>query len=155
MPQAPLPTPRGRGLCPWLRPSGLVVPSMSRRTCAATRRTVDRKVSGDFSCDLRVYHFGSALWESRVLRRVAWGCGSGSWEGSCGAFLEPSVVGLNPPSSGPGCAVSDAARAPSATQGCPCIARALRGHGIVSSYLPNILRHQGHDCILFSLSSVT
>src|SRR5215218_11028571 len=135
MPQAPLPTPRGRGLCPWLRPSGLVVPSMSRRTCAATRRTVDRKVSGDFSCDLRVYHFGSALWESRVLRRVAWGCGWGSCEGSCGAFLEPSVVGLNPPSSGPGCAVSDAARAPSATQGCPCIAHAPRGYGNAPSSL--------------------
>src|SRR5215212_5775486 len=79
----------------------------------------------------------------------------GSWEERSGAFLEPSVVGLNPPSSAPGCAVSDPARAPSATQGCPCIARALRGHGTAPSYPPNILRHQGHDSILFSLSSVT
>jgi hypothetical protein len=58
--RAPLQAPRGRGSCPWLRLSGLMAPSMSRRTCAATR-TVARKASRDFSRGLRVYHFGSSL----------------------------------------------------------------------------------------------
>jgi hypothetical protein len=136
------PEPRGRGLCPWLRPSSLADPPMSRRTCAATK-TVTRKAFGDFSRGLRIYRFGSSLWASRVLRRLARGCDRESWEGSCGAFLEPSFVGLSPPSSAPGCAVSAPARAPSATQGYPCSARALRGYGIAPSYFPNILCPQG------------
>jgi hypothetical protein len=115
---------------------------MSRRTCAATR-TVDRKVSGGFSRGLRVYHFGSALWASRVLRRLARGCGRGSWGGSCGTFLKPSVVGLSPPSSAPECALSARAGVPSATQGYPCSARALRGYGNATRYPPNTLRNHG------------
>src|SRR5215211_9266573 len=101
---------------------------MSRRTYAATR-TVARSASGDFSRGLRVYHFGSALWASRVLRRLARGCDRVSWEGRSGASLEPSVLGLSPPWSAPGCDLSAPARAPSATQGYPCSARALRGYG--------------------------
>src|SRR5829696_2792433 len=131
--RAALQAPRGRGSCPWLRLSGLMAPSMSRRTCAATR-TVARKASRDFSRGLRVYHFGSALWASHVLRRLARRCGLGSWEGSYGAFLEPSVVGLSPPSSAPGCDLSTPVGVPSATQGYPCSARALRGYGNAPSY---------------------
>src|SRR5215203_6809220 len=107
---------------------------MSRRTCAATR-TVDRKASGDFARGLRVYHFGAALWASHVLRRLARRCGLGSWEGSYGAFLEPSVVGLSPPSFAPGCDLSAPVGVPSATQGYPCIAHALRGYGNAPSSL--------------------
>jgi hypothetical protein len=131
--RAPLPAPRGRGSCPWLRPSGLAVPSMSRRTCAATR-TVARKASSDFSRGLRVYHFGSALWESRALRRLAMGYGLGSWEGSCGAFLKPSVLGLSPPSPAPGHDLSAPVGVPSAARGYPCSARALRSYANAPSY---------------------
>jgi hypothetical protein len=70
-------------------------------------------------------------------------CGRGSWEGSFGAFLEPSFVGLSPPSSAPGCAVSAPARAPSDARGYPCSARALRGYANAPSYSPNILCPQG------------
>jgi hypothetical protein len=120
-------------------------PPMSRRTCAATR-TVARKASRDFSRGLRVYHFGSSLWASRVLRRLARGCGRGSWEGRSGAFLKPSAVGLSPPSSDPRFALSAPAHAPSAARGCPCTACALRGYGNAPSYPPNSLRHQGRSC---------
>jgi len=128
--------------CPGLRPSSLGVPPMSRRTCAATR-TVARSASGNFPRGLRVFCFSSALWAPRVLGCLARGCGWGSWEGRSGAFLRPSVVGLSPPSSAPGCAVSAPARAPSDARGCPCTHRALRGHGIAPSYSPNILCSQG------------
>ena len=138
MPRAPLPAPRGRGPCPWLRPSGPAVQPKSRRTCAATR-TVARSAAGDFPRELRVFRFPSALWARRVLGPLARGCGWGSWEGRSGAFLEPSALGLNPPSSGPGFAVSAPARAPSDARGYPCTARALRGHGNAPSYCPNIL----------------
>ena len=141
----PTPGPRGRGPSPWLRPWGLVAPPMSRRTCAATM-IVARSASGDFPRGLRVFRFGSALWTPRVLGRLARGCGWGSWEGRSGAFLEPSVVGLSPPSSDPGFALSAPAHAPSAARGCPCSARALRGHGNAPSYPPNSLRHQGRSC---------
>src|SRR5215203_4435263 len=112
---------------------------MSRRTCAATR-TVARKASGNFPQRLRVFRFRSALWASRVLGRLARGCDRVSCEGSCGAFLKPSFVGLSSPSSAPGCAVSAPAVPPSAARGYPCTARA---------FLPSFrhlrisLRHQG------------
>src|SRR5215203_860300 len=98
---------------------------MSRRTCAATR-TVVRKASGNFPQRLRVFRFRSALWASRVLGRLARGCDLVSCEGSCGAFLKPSFVGLSSPSSAPGCDLSAPAVPPSAARGCPCTVRALR-----------------------------
>src|ERR671917_593549 len=73
---------------------------MSRRTCAATK-TLARSASGDFPPGLRVFRFRSTLYAPRALGRRARGCGWGSWEGCSRAFLEPSVVGLSPPSSGP------------------------------------------------------
>jgi hypothetical protein len=63
------------------------------------------------------------------------GCDRGSWEGSCGAFLKPSVAGLSPPSFAPGCDLSAPGGVPSATQGYPCIAHALRGYGNAPSSL--------------------
>jgi hypothetical protein len=108
----PRPEPRDRGLRHYLRPSALAAPPLSRRTCAATR-TVARMTSGDFPRGLRVFRFGSALWAPRVLGRFARGCDRGSWEGRSGAFLKLSVVGLSPPPSGQGCAVSAPAHAPS------------------------------------------
>src|SRR5215216_7860084 len=138
--RAPLQAQRGRGSCPWLRRSGLVAPSMSRRTCAATR-TVARKASGHFPRRLRVYHFGSSLRASRVLRRLAQGCGQGGCEGRSGAFLKPSFVGLSPPSSAPRCDLSAPAVPPSAARGCPCTVRALRAHLASFRNLPITLRN--------------
>jgi hypothetical protein len=108
--------------------------------------TVARSASGDFPRGLRVFRFRSALWTPRVLGRLARQCGRGSREGRSGAFLEPSAVGLSPPSSDPGFALFAPALAPSAARGYPCTTRALRGHGNAPSYPPNSLRHQGRSC---------
>jgi hypothetical protein len=135
MPRVPLPPLRGRRLCPWLRPSGLVVPPMRRRTCAATKTVARSASAGDSPRGLRVFRFGSAVWTPRVLGRLERGCDRGSWEGSCGAFLKPSVAGLSPPSFAPGCDLSAPGGVPSATQGYPCIAHALRGYGNAPSSL--------------------
>src|SRR5215203_5152095 len=105
--------------------------------------TVARTASGDFSRGLRVYHFGSALWAPRVQGFLARWCDRGSWEGRSGAFLEPSVVGLSPPPSGPGCAVSALAVPPFAARGYPCTARAARALLALFRHLRISLRHQG------------
>src|SRR5918998_3980934 len=123
---------------------------MSRRTCAATK-PLARSASGDFPPGLRVFRFRSTLCAPRVLGRRARGCGWGSWEGGSGAFLEPSVVGLSPPSSGPVWTVSALVVPPFAARGYPCTARTLRGHGNTPSYSPNTLRRQLRSCALLSL----